>query len=79
MEIQTMKNVEKMKDLMITTVSHEFNTPLNGIIMLLDALLLEKKVPKSIINQYIKPAKNCSDILLNLISDFIDYTKLNLE
>ena len=74
-----MKNVDKMKDLMITTVSHEFNTPLNGIIMLLDAMILENKIPQSIINQYIKPAKNYSDILSNLISDFIDYTKLNLE
>jgi signal transduction histidine kinase len=79
MEIQNLNNVDKMKDLMITTISHEFNTPLNGIIMLLDALIREKKIPPSIVTQYLKPAKNCSDILLNLIRDFIDYTKLNLD
>jgi signal transduction histidine kinase len=42
-------------------------------------LIQDINIPKSIITKYIKPAKNCSDILLNLISDFIDYSKLNLE
>ena len=74
-----MKNIDGLKDMMLRSITHEFNTPLNGIIMLLPALKSSAEIPKKLIASHVIPAKNCSDILYSLISDFLDFTRLNFD
>lgn len=60
-----MKNAEKMQDMMLRSISHEFKTPLNGLTMFLSALEYSKEIPPPIIQKYVKPAKNCFHIIYN--------------
>jgi two-component system sensor histidine kinase RpfC len=64
----------RAKSNFLATMSHEIRTPLNGLIGLLDLLdmtALEKKQ-----QHYVNLMKNSSEWLLNVISDGLDFTKI---
>lgn len=63
-----------MKSQFLATMSHEIRTPMNGILGFLDLLQrtdlsLEQK-------EYLKEAKRASEMLLYLISDILDISKI---
>eukprot|EP01132_Coremiostelium_polycephalum_P005525 gene5525-6883_t len=57
----------------LTTVSHEVRTPINGIVASLD--ILEKTVLDFTQREFLHCIKDCSNYLLDLISDILDFSK----
>lgn len=69
------KQIEKNKDMLIVSVSHDLRTPLTSIVGYIK-LLKEKYKEKDDINKYITIIDNKSHRLEELINDLFEYTKL---
>lgn len=65
------------KSQFLANISHEIRTPLTGILGFLDLLSLGKLDETQ--REYIREAKFSSEILLNLIQDILDFSKLETE
>jgi len=59
---------------MVASISHELRTPLNGLMMLLSCAKSSPNLSTKFYDKFLKPALHCSDFLLNLINDILDYT-----
>ncbi len=64
---------------MVGSISHELRTPLNGLMILLSCAEHAPNISKGFFNRYLKPALDCSDFLLNIINDILDYTQMNFK
>jgi hypothetical protein len=58
-----------------SVISHEIRTPLNGIIGFSD-FLKESQIPEEQ-REYVSIIKQCSDTLLKLINDLLDFSKID--
>jgi signal transduction histidine kinase/CheY-like chemotaxis protein len=58
----------------LAKMSHEIRTPMNGIIGMTDALNKENLSPQQ--KEYIDIVKRSADLLLNIIDDILDYSKI---
>lgn len=56
------------------SAAHEFRNPLNGIAVSLD--LLERKIENLSDDIFFKTAKNCSNIMLYLVKDILDFSQI---
>jgi len=65
----------KVKSEFIATMTHEMRTPLNGIIGM-SSLLLEMGLFSSEQREFVEQIASSSDILLSLINDILDLSKL---
>ena len=74
-ELERQKNLSSMKTIAFAQAAHEFRNPLNGIISSLD--LLTSEVEES--NNYFKIAKSCSNTLLYLVNDILDYSQIEAK
>ena len=63
-----------MKTLAFASAAHEFKNPLNAISNSLE--LLDPLIDHSKGHQFFKTAKNCSDLMLFLVKDILDYAQL---
>ena len=63
----------RLKDEFLATISHEFRTPLNGI---LGSLELTEQEPANSISQHINTAKGSANEMLNLVEQVLSYTEL---
>ena len=68
------KEANEAKSRFLATMSHEIRTPLNSIIGFID--LLSLKIEDKILQSYIKNIRTNSEILLNLINDILDLSKI---
>ncbi|WP_397601851.1 ATP-binding protein [Silvanigrella sp.] len=64
----------KAKSEFLANISHEIRTPMNGIIGMCDLLLDNNPLPNQI--EKLKIIQNCGNILLNLVNDVLDFSKL---
>ncbi len=64
----------KVKAAFLSTVSHEFRTPMNAIIGIANLLQRTPLTPQQ--EQYIDVLKFSSENLLNLINDILDFSKI---
>lgn len=62
------------KSQFLATMSHEIRTPLNGVIGMLD-MLTESEMNSSQ-QRYVRIAKSSASILLRLINEILDYSKI---
>jgi signal transduction histidine kinase/ActR/RegA family two-component response regulator len=65
----------KDRSILLAKISHELRTPLNGITGMLTTLLYEKSEQKR--EEKLKVALRSADILLNIINEVLDFTKIN--
>ena len=63
----------RLKDEFLATISHEFRTPLNGI---LGSLELTEQEPANSISQHINTAKGSANEMLSLVEQVLSYTEL---
>lgn len=70
---QKLEENNRLKDEFLATISHEFRTPLNGI---LGSLELAQQEPKSHISPHISTAKGSADEMLSLVEQVLSYTEL---
>lgn len=67
----------KAKEQFLANMSHEIRTPMNGIIGLLDMVLDTRLSDKQ--NKYLSTIKESSELLLNLLNDILDLSKMNAD
>jgi len=65
----------KAKEQFLANMSHEIRTPMNGIIGLLDMMLDTPLTDKQ--TKYLSTIKQSSKLLLNLLNDILDLSKIN--
>lgn len=65
------------KSVFLATMSHEIRTPLNGILGMCDLLLDASIDPTQ--SMRIKLIQNCSSTLISLLSDVLDFSKLEVD
>ena len=71
------QEANRAKSNFLATMSHEIRTPLNGLIGILDLLDMTDLETKQ--QYYVNLMKNSSDWLLNVISDGLDFTKIEAD
>ncbi|MEE4241387.1 MAG: ATP-binding protein [Desulfopila sp.] len=64
----------RAKSNFLATMSHEIRTPLNGLIGILDLLDVKDFSPQQ--KHYVELLKSSSEWLLNILSDGLDFTKI---
>jgi len=62
------------KSRFVSEMSHEFRTPLNGILGMMD--LLQSENTSKIVKKYMGIAESCSTIMLTLVNDILDFSKI---
>ena len=69
------KAMEKARDTFLASFSHEIRTPLNGVLGMLQ-VLCEFDLPAQAMT-YLRQACTSGNLLLNLINDILDLSKIN--
>lgn len=75
-EALRLKEVDEMKDRFFSNITHEFRTPLTLIITPLEKLEQDASLSAAAISN-VKTAQRNSKQLLQLINEFLDFSKLN--
>ena len=65
---------KEAKSEFLTKISHEIRTPLNGIIGMIDMLAKKENDPET--QKIINLVKNSSDLLLEIVNDLLDFSKI---
>ena len=83
-KIIELKNLDKHKNQLLASISHDLRTPLNGVIGMINATLKELKETK--VTDFLKIALNSANLLDFLIKDILDFSqttykqlRLNIE
>ncbi len=69
-----LKKALDAKSTFLASMSHEIRTPMNGIVGITN-LLIDKTRDRETLD-HLRIIRNCSDILLTLLNDILDYSKL---
>lgn len=75
--IKDVKNANKAKDIFLANMSHEIRTPLNGMIGVLE--FLEDDNLTDAQKEKISTVKSSGELLLEVVSEILDYIKLGQE
>ncbi|CAD8130466.1 unnamed protein product [Paramecium sonneborni] len=76
-KIRYLKEYDKQKSKMLSFVSHEYRSPLNCIIQMLECVLKQNIVKKEpIINEQLQIALDNSNYILNLSNDLLDLAQI---
>ncbi|MBU2918524.1 CHASE domain-containing protein [Psychrosphaera sp. F3M07] len=62
------------KNLFLANISHEYRTPLNAIMGFTE--IAKRETTDEVAKQYLAKIDNASDILLNIVNDVLDLTKM---
>eukprot|EP00347_Sterkiella_histriomuscorum_P004818 403358973 len=77
MELEKEKNITLYKTLAFASAAHEFRNPLGAIIHSLD--LLKDSIDYQKGYKFYHTAKNCSNLMLYLVNDILDYSQLETK
>ncbi len=72
---ENLENSLKIKEQFLANMSHEIRTPMNGIIGLLEMVLDTRLTKKQA--TYLSTIQQSSKLLLNLLNDILDLSKIN--
>ena len=75
LQAKTSAETARLRLLFMANISHEIRTPINGLIGMLN--LLVGTDLNEIQSEYIQTARTCSNALLSLINDFLDFSKID--
>lgn len=75
LEANTARNASKAKDDFLANMSHEIRTPLNGILGM-DEMILREAVGNKKITKYASDIKSAGNMLLAIINDILDLSKI---
>ncbi|KAL4470889.1 hypothetical protein ABPG72_005923 [Tetrahymena utriculariae] len=73
-QIKLLKHINKNKSQMLSQVAHEFRTPLNCIISMMELASINN--PSSQIQQYLKPALTSAKQLNSMVNDLLDLAQV---
>ncbi|MBN2617808.1 MAG: response regulator [Spirochaetales bacterium] len=68
------RNIKNFKNSLLTNISHEIKTPLNGILGMNN--LLKASILTNEQFEFTKTISSCGEILLTTLNDILDYTKI---
>jgi signal transduction histidine kinase len=74
LDLEKNKNLSKLQSLAFASAAHEFKNPLNAIVSSLD--ILEPLIDLDRGMQYYNLAKSCSNLMLFLVRDILDYGQM---
>ena len=74
-DITDLKDLDRLKDDLISAVSHEMRTPLTAIKGYIE-FMLEHKVDEAQVKEYLSIVKDQNERLIELISDFLDLQRV---
>jgi signal transduction histidine kinase len=72
--LENVKEADRLKSAFLSTMSHEIRTPLSAMIGYIDLTLQETLSPES--EEYLNIAKDNGHLLLNIISDILDISRI---
>ena len=72
--ISAVEKAESARDIFLTNMSHELRTPINTILGLNELILRESQ--EDSIKEYALDIRHAGNILLTLVSDILDFTKI---
>ncbi|KAF2753706.1 putative histidine kinase HHK1p [Pseudovirgaria hyperparasitica] len=72
--VQLKEEAARAKSLFLANVSHELRTPLNGVIGMSELLKASQMTTEQ--NSYADSIRTCADLLLSIINDLLDFSKL---
>lgn len=72
--ISAVEKAESARDIFLTNMSHELRTPINTILGLNELILRESQ--EEAIREYALDIRHAGNILLTLVSDILDFTKI---
>ena len=78
-KLETMKELNDYKDLLLASVSHDLRTPLNSIICFLELISEEVKRTSKKCLEYALAAQSSSKLLLYMINDILDYSQITIK
>ncbi|TNV86884.1 hypothetical protein FGO68_gene8607 [Halteria grandinella] len=74
LELEKQKNITKTQTLAFASAAHEFRNPLNAIVASLE--LLNPLIDHKKGSQYYSIAKSCSNLMLFLVRDILDFAQI---
>lgn len=79
LQLAKLQKKSNLRQIMVGSISHELRTPLNVLLILLNLARNIPDLPPEFHEKYFLPAIHCSDYLLNLVNDILDYTQDNFN
>ena len=78
-EIHQLKELNQYKDQILSSVSHDLRTPINGMNFAIQKIEEISSQDNKQISHYIQWCKTNSTLLLNLINDILDYSQIKAK
>ena len=73
--VEAAETAARAKTLLFATLTHELRTPLNGILGMYEVLAQTQRAPAE--REYLQTIRQSGEHLLNLITDILDYARLD--